>query len=254
VCLLVFFAFCSNSAAAQNNKWETLKGTHFIAYYQNAPKEFIEQLIDKAESYYNEIATNLGFNRYNFWLWDNRAKIYIYDSAADYASATSQPSWSSGSTLMAAKLIHTYPNAQNFLTETLPHEMGHIIFREFVGFNNYAVPLWLDEGVASYQQKSRSPLTNSLLKEAMRKGNFIKLQDLSGFNLLRTSDVALVQLFYSEAFSIVNFLVKEFGKDKFVLFCQNLRDKGNLERALASAYPFSNLKELGSAWERYLAK
>jgi len=116
------------------------------------------------------------------------------------------------------------------------------------------VPLWLDEGVASYEQKINSPFTDTLLKEALEKGTFIPLKDLSGFNLARVSDVTLIQLFYSESFSLVNFLIKEFGKDQFVLFCQNLRDKANLERAIASVYPFSNLAELNSAWERELKK
>jgi hypothetical protein len=266
---LIIFCFLRFDAAAQEEAkwhpaaqdatwhpatWQDAKSTHFIVYYKNAPREFIDQLLDKAESYYNEIAASLGFNRYNFWLWDNRAKIYIYDGASDYRAATSQPGWSGGSAIIAEKVIHAYPGARNFLEEALPHEMGHIIFREFVGFHNSAVPLWLDEGVASYQQRSNSHFTSTLLQEAMKKGTFIKLQDLSGFNLNQVSDVALVQLFYSEAFSVVNFLVKEFGKDKFVLFCQTLRDKASLERAIASVYPFSNLTELNNAWERELKK
>ena len=205
---MVFISFSPYAAAREEAKWNDAKSTHFIVYYKNAPVEFIDRLLNKAESYYDGIATSLGFNRYNFWLWDNRAKIYIYDDASDYKEATSQPSWSGGSTIMAEKIIYAYPSARNFLEETLPHEMGHIIFREFVGFHNPAVPLWLDEGVASYQQKSNSPFTNTLLKEALKKGNFIKLQDLSGFNLFRATDVASVQIFYSEAFSVVNFLVK----------------------------------------------
>lgn len=65
-------------------------------------------------------------------------------------------------------------------------------------------------------------------------------------------DNKLVQLFYAEAFSIVDFLIKEFGKDKFVLFCQNLRDKMGLERAIAATYPFSSIQELGLAWQKFL--
>ncbi|MCX5706723.1 MAG: hypothetical protein NTW13_03560 [Candidatus Omnitrophica bacterium] len=57
--------------------------------------------------------------------------------------------------------------------------MSHIIFREFVGFNNPAVPLWLEEGVASYQEKSKYLTARVLIKEAIVKGNFMSLEKLS---------------------------------------------------------------------------
>ena len=71
--------------------WNTIKSTHFIIYYKNAPAEFLSQLEDSAEDYYNKIAEELGFVRFNFWLWDNRAKIYIYDNLKEFQSATAQP-------------------------------------------------------------------------------------------------------------------------------------------------------------------
>jgi hypothetical protein len=250
---LIFFAFCGNLRAQDAVKWKEFKGTHLIVYYKNTPEDFVGQVAEKAEYYYNAIADALGFNRHNFWLWDNRASIYIYDNAADYASFTKQPSWSAGNAVPEKKEISSYPGARDFVAVVLPHEMGHIIFREFVGFTNYAVPLWLDEGVASFQQKSGSSAALSIIKQGMANGGFIKLQDLSGFSL-EGRDSASVKLFYAEAFEVVNFLIKEFGKDRFVLFCQNLRDKKDLNRALASAYSFGSLLELGSAWDKYLKK
>ena len=51
-----------------------------------------------------------------------------------------------------------------------------------------------------------------------------------------------------------DYLIKEYGKDNFVLFCQNLRDKKDLRRALCLVYPFSGLQDFGEAWQRYLKK
>ena len=240
--------------AGQPDEWNTASSTHFIAYYKNAPKEFIERLTAQAEDYYNRIAEDLGFSRYNFWLWDNRAKIYIYDNAKDYQSATGYPGWSAGSALAEKKIIQTYPDARGFFEAVLSHEMGHIIFREFVGFYNKAIPLWLEEGVASYQQKLKYSMAGARVREAIKKNNFMTLERLGSFNVTSTMDNDTAELFYAESFSIVDFLIKEFGRDSFVLFCQNLRDKNNLERAVASVYPFSNVKELEQGWERYLNK
>jgi len=250
--LAVLFSFCSSLAAQDQVKWNTEKSTHFIIYYKNAPADFIKRLIERSEDYYNKIADNLGFMRFNFWLWDNRAKIYIYDDTKDYQTSTGYPSWSGGCAIARQKTIQTFPYAQGFFETILPHEMGHIIFREFVGFDNTAVPLWLEEGVACYQEDLKRVSSGRLVKVALKQGTFMTLEKLTNFNSRETKDSLRVNLFYAEAVSIIEYLIREFGKDKFVLFCQDLRDKRNLERAIASTYPFSNMQELDQGWQKYL--
>lgn len=252
-CALVLITiFALTGAFADTENWKITKSTHFIVYYKKAPEDFIKQLIDKSEGEYNRIADDLGFRRYNFWLWDKRAKIYIYDSQPEYQVATGQPRWSSGSVSARDKIIKTFPYAQGFFEMTLPHEMGHIIFREFVGFENSAVPLWLDEGVASYQEKTGETQGNRLIKQAINQGKIIDLEELGNLNPHAMHDSGLVNLFYAESLVLVDYLMKEFGKDNFVLFCQALRDKKDLERAIASVYPFSSIAELDKSWKEYL--
>lgn len=251
--IILFFCviFISQKALAQE-QWNTSKSTHFIVYYKNAPSDFIDDLISKSEELYDRIAENLGFTRFNFWLWDKRAKIYIYDDAVSYQKATSQPAWSAGAAIPSLKVIHTFPYAKGFFDTVLPHEMGHIIFREFVGFDNPAVPLWLDEGVASFQEKQRYYSANSIVKNAITQGKFTSLENLGSVNPGNLLDQSAAQIYYAEAISIVDFLFKEYGRENFVVFCQYLRDKKNLERSMSLIYPFSNIKELGEAWQKYL--
>ncbi|MDI6758566.1 MAG: peptidase MA family metallohydrolase [Candidatus Omnitrophota bacterium] len=240
--ILIFFGL---AISEDSPKWNETKSTHFIVYYQNAKQQFIDELIAKAEEYYERIADDLGFRRFDFWLWENRAKVYIYNDAKDYQKFTKQPAWSLGAAIPQDKIIYAYPAVENFFERTLPHELGHIIFREFVGFHNPAVPLWLDEGVAVYQERGhKGEIWNRLIKEAVKKGTFLESEQLSKFNSHKAQDKEQISLFYAESAGIIDYLIKEFGKDKFVLFCQNLRDKKDLARALASAYPFSNMKEL----------
>ena len=239
---------------AQEPNWNISKSNHFIIYYKNAPEDAINRVITNVEDYYNEIANNLGFTRFNFWLWDNRANIYIYDNADDYRVSTKQPAWSVGAARPREKLIYTYPYAQGFFETVLPHEMGHIIFREFVGSDNPAVPTWLDEGVASYQQSLQYSMALPLARKAAANGTLHSLEKLTAINPQSITDTASAQLYYAEAISIVDYLIKEFGKDSFVLFCQDLRDKRDLQRAICSVYPFSNLQEFDQAWQKYLKK
>jgi hypothetical protein len=252
---LIFIIFFSASVAlATTQEWNVSKSTHFVVYYKNAPKDFINKVTQKAEDYYNKIADSLGFTRFNFWLWDKRAKIYIYDNQAEYQEATHQPPWSYGSSLMGAKVkeIQSFSYEEAFFERILPHEMGHIIFKEFVGFQNPGVPCWLDEGVASYQEASRIESAYRVVSEAIRKDKFMDVPALSDFDPSAEMDSEIVGIFYAEAVCLVDFLIKEFSRDKFVLFCQNLRDKKDFRRALASVYPFSDIQELGRAWQEYL--
>jgi len=249
---ILFFSVLQVSLAQDKVKWNIEKSTHFIVYYQEAKEDFIKELVNYAENYYDRIAEDLGLRRYNFWLWDNRAKIYIYNDNKDYLAASGKPSWSVGYAIIREKIIYTYPYARGFFETVLSHEMGHIIFRELVGFYNPAVPLWLDEGVASYQEKTRVEGAKYEVASAIDKGTFIQLEKLNVLNPQLMQDKAQVGLFYAEAVNLVDYLIRQFGKDNFVLFCQRLRDRQNLRDALSATYPFSNLQELDAAWQKYL--
>ncbi len=246
---LIFILFIN---AFAGEEWSELRSTHFIIYYKDGLGDFAEKVVNKAERLYDEIADYLGFRRYNFWLWEERAKVYIYKDAQEYHSETGQPEWSAGCALTKEKIIKTYPLARNFLNTVLPHEIVHIIFREFVGCDNPNIPFWLDEGVAGYQEKSRRFTTRRIIKEAMRNNKFIGLEELANFNPHDESDKELVDIFYAEAISLVDYLIKQFGRDNFASFCRALRDKKTLSQALSFVYNFQDTEKLYKAWHRYL--
>ncbi|MBP7215709.1 MAG: hypothetical protein KBA46_00320 [Candidatus Omnitrophica bacterium] len=238
---------------AADDQWRQLRSTHVIVYYKNAPEQFIERVKERAEDYYDKIADDLGFTRYKFWLWDNRASIYIFDNMQDFQAQTNQPSWSAGAVKIREKIIYTYPDERGFFETILPHEMGHIIFREFVGPHNNAIPVWLDEGVASYQEAAKRAMTDSIIRDALKKGTLVSVERLMSVNPQFLQDTQQVNLFYAQALGLISFLIREFGKDNFVFFCQELRDKKDFSRALSYAFGFKNIQEFDRAWQRYLS-
>ena len=251
--ITLIFLFLPLVLLADNHPWQLFKSTHFLISYKSAKESQLNELSQKAEEYYNTITDDLGFNRFDFWTWNNRAKIYLYDNQDEYMKATGDPSWTAGQAQVSLKLIQTFITAKGFLDNILPHEMAHIIFREMVGFNNPGIPLWLEEGVASSHEQKRY-FNKSDLANRIKQGTFVSLDSLSKTNVssLKTDEEA--QVFYAESYSLVKYLITDFGKDKFVLFCQNLRDKRDVGRALTATYSFNSLADFESSWKRYILK
>jgi hypothetical protein len=234
------------------DSWLVSKSTHFNIFYKTASEETVDELSRKAEGYYDSIGEQFGFNRFNFWTWDNRARIYLFDSQEEYMKATQSSGWSGGQVQIGSKLIQSYIGAPGFAQDVLPHELAHIIFIEMVGTHNPAVPIWLQEGVATYQQKDIR-LIKGDLGQIIRNGRYLGVNALNNFQLDQ-ADEEQVRLFYAEAYSLVNYLISSFGKEQFVEFCRNLRDYRSLPGALSKIYAFKTYADLEEGWKNYILK
>jgi len=253
--MIVLIAGLTTSVMAKEKKeWKEYKKRHFVVYYKDAPRDFVETVEKSAEQYYREIARNLGFTRYKGWTWDERASIYIFDDSDDYVVTGKYANWSHGVASPKQKIIRTYPTAHGFFDSTLPHELGHIIFREFVGYKA-RVPGWFEEGIAMYQEKAKRFGSHKVVKDAMKNEQFIPLQELSHIRLTSKSSPELVHLFYAESASAVSFMINEHGQHRFVQFCRKLEEGKPFDWALDSIYVrFKNTEALNKAWMRYLKK
>ncbi|MDP2654030.1 MAG: peptidase MA family metallohydrolase [Candidatus Omnitrophota bacterium] len=238
----------------QNPKWQEYRCTHFLIYYKNVPMDFVKEVEEAAEGYYSAITRNLGFTRYQGWAFEGRAKIFIYDDQDDYVESSRQAGWSSGMASAREKVIRTFPSAHGFFDSTLPHELGHIIFREFIGYRAM-IPLWLEEGVAMHQEKAKRWGAHQMVLKAIEKGEFIPLKALTQISLTQDTDRATVDLFYTESASVVYYLITEFGIHRFVNFCRALKEGRTFEAAFVSAYSrFQNVDDLNKAWVDYLKR
>lgn len=249
---LLFFIllFCSTYSGASD--WKILKSTHFIIHYNKADINFISSLKDSLEGYYQEITEEIGFTRYeNFWIWDNRAKVFCYDAKNDYLSATKQPEWSLATAQVKDKIINTYVGAQTKETfnTIIRHELTHLIFREFIGMSS-EVPLWFEEGVANFFSRDNLYI-EPMMKKVLSDNRYINLDKLP--KILTGLSGQDVQLFYLEAGAVIYYLIKNFGKANFVGLCRSLRDGKTLNQALFSNYPIRDVDELNKRIIKYFS-
>jgi len=253
VALLVLVLWGGGIAAADaKTDWQQVKGHNFIIYYRSeVPLDFVQTVMDEAEGDFRRVTENLGITRYQSWAWDKRASIYIYRDGDDYVN-NGGPGWSHGASLVATKTIKTYPAASGFFDSILPHELGHIILHEFVGPFAH-VPLWFDEGVAMYQEKARRPGAHHDVRKSIENGQFIPLTQLTDMRLYNNTSQDVVDLFYTEAASAVNFMVTQLGEEHFYKLCRELKNETPFENALAKAYMRSrSVEELNKLWVKFL--
>lgn len=228
--------------------WKTEKSQHTIIYYQEVPRGYVERLINEAEEYYNSILEDLGYRRFEFWSWDNRAKIYLYKDASDYHADTQRLYWSSAAVDVKKRVIKTFVEQGFFFDSILPHEMTHIIFREFVG-DKINLPLWLDEGIAGSQEKSSLNGRMRAARNLVERSTYVDINTLSG---VKDPQTITPQVFYAEAASLVVFLLEQYGRDKFLEFSRRLRDGISWQEALVSTYRFVDLNDMQEKWKEFM--
>ena len=237
-------------AEVDSSFWQTEKSQHFIIYYQEDTTGFVKELINQAEKYYNSIVDELGFRRFDFWSWDNRAKIYLYKDNSSYLKDTQRAAWSGAMVSIKTRTIKTYIGQNNFFDSILPHEMTHIIFREFIG-DRKDLPLWLDEGVACSQEKTSLANRLGIAKNIINQNSYLKFENLFE---IRDSTLIVPYTFYAESASIIVFLIEEYGSDKFLDFCRKLRDAEPWKQSLLGVYHFFNFEEMEQGWKNYILK
>jgi len=238
VCLLAgILVVNSPCASAQAPKgWKELKGQHFVIYHAGPP-QVADGIMRAAERYYERIAKNLGYQRLeNFWLFDDRCRIYIYPSREKFHQNQPQaPEWSGGYADYERHRIISFADSEHFLTTALPHEIAHLILRDYLGAEA-DLPMWLDEGVALSQEERRRGKLESLVWSSFQERSFIPISKLTKMRVRLSRHHSKVQLYYAQSALLVDFLIRNSKSGEFVKFCRGLRDGFTVDQALKRAY------------------
>lgn len=255
----ILYCLCALPGDIQAEQWQEERSKHFRVFYME-DAAFAMSVVEWAEEYYTRIGLDLGLNHVVKrdrvpWLWDDRCRIYLYPDKHRYVRATGAPVWSGGMVKYRERVVYSFLGATSFLAKTLPHELAHILFREYVGFDNRKVPRWLDEGVAQYAEVGRREEALAVMRHGMSRGIYLSLDQ---FNHLPVNRVhgGTARLFYIQAVTLVHFFLDYYGSRRFITFCSSLRDGYSLERALsfATAGSVQSLGELEDAWRQFILR
>lgn len=213
-----------------------IRSKHFVVKY-NTAQDFAQKVLNKAEVEYERITKNLGYARRDkYWTFEERCTIYVHANKESYLKGRpGVPAWSSGYADYATRTISGYQGAEKFLTTVLPHEITHLIFNDFVG-RQQDIPKWFSEGVALSQEAGGRQKFTQDVGKAIHQHYFIPIYLLSdeGFKGAHTYD--FTSLAYSEAGLLLDFLINQYGADRFVQLCRKLREGAGFGEAFEAAY------------------
>jgi hypothetical protein len=251
--VLILLSLVRAAASDDGRDWQSIKGKHFIVHYWEG-RAFARRVLRKAEAVYEQVGAEMGFSKYDdFWLWDRRVDIYVFPNKATFARATGAPVWAAGKASYTARMISTYAGNEAFLETVLPHELAHLVFRDYVGFEG-EIPLWLDEGVAQWFEASMRDRAEIVSRRLAKRGRLMGLDELMRLDVRRVTDAGIAAEFYAQSVSLVGFLVTEYGSARFRKLCGHLKDGKTMDEALRFTYPDSarSMAELEKAWRKHL--
>ncbi len=253
-CLLAALTICASvqaDAETEPAPWQVVKADHFIVHYrEDAP--FAREVARKADADYTRIASDLGYRRHgNFWMWDNRVKIFIYPTREEFLELPGAKEWAQAMSVYAKKEIHCVRTQDDLIDGVLPHEITHLIFRDFVG-TSAEIPLWMDEGVAQWEQPSRRAMAVPYVRDLLAAGNELPLEEIFAARRGTLGSGKRVEKFYIQSVSLVDFLITRHGGGKFTDLCRLLRDGKTVEEALRKTYPsIGTAAQLESEWRTH---
>jgi tetratricopeptide (TPR) repeat protein len=232
------------------------RSDHFIIRYRPGPDEvLIEPAKDTLERAYAVLTADFNVTP------GDPVLVEFYPSFAGFSSAThlAMEDLENSGTIAVCKYRRLMINTPRNLfygyeyRDTLSHELVH-----FVVYQRYAeaVPIWLHEGLAKYEEErwrkdqggELSPTMQSLLASALKENTLITFDRMSpSFAYLKTP--AQGQLAFAEVNCMVKFLLARGGWDTIFKLCDELAKNNDYRAALkkVTGSPFERV------WNDYVA-
>lgn len=179
----------------------------------------------------------------------NKILVMLFDSRNSYMNYTKRPAWSGAASDLRADTMYVL-EGPNFYPLSV-HELTHLYFDGY--FLPTISPLWLSEGMAVYMQiyatHKRPGWVDPGIKQIL-SGQYIDLEELMQMEDLSALSTEEAELWYTQAFSIVDYLLNARSRDEFYRFCNELKAGTPTYLALYRAYgmPFNKISVLQNVW------
>jgi len=230
--------------------WQSLtstvpQGGELTLFWYEGGDSFARELMDTCEEGLARLAQDIGTYP------ERPIKIYIYASTSDLQEAMIFPhEWSGGVAFTGFGIIAIGipPSNLDWGKKALVHELTHLVVHQAT-FSPYGkLPLWLDEGLATYNEGELDPVLRSYLERAILEDELISVRSLcSPFSAYSEK----AYLSYAQSYSLVEYLLDNYGQDRMLDLLTLLKQGSTYDEALIEVYGF-DIDGLDARWRATL--
>lgn len=212
--------------------WQSLESDQLTTLWYEGDLAFAQELLGAADSALERLSDEIGV------VLEQSVKIYIYASSQDLQGALVYPQeWTGGVAFpdYSTIIIGISPDELDWGKRAIAHEIGHMVVHQRV-FGAYGgLPTWLDEGLAmNAEGELRSDLQVKLY-EAIAHDTLFSVRSLaSSF----PADAGEASLSYAESYSLVQFLIDNYGSDSILALLDVFKEGSTYDEALLDVYSF----------------
>jgi acyl-CoA-binding protein len=230
--------------------WQSLNSTvpqggELTLFWYKGGDSFARELMDACQEGLARLTQDIGT------YLERPVKIYIYASMSDLQGALIySPQWTGGGAFVDFGIIAVgiAPSQLDWGKKTLVHELTHLVVHQAT-FSPYGqLPIWLDEGLATYNEGELDPDLQSRLEEAISKNELISARSLCSPFSAYTDKAALS---YAESYNLVEYLLDNYGQDRMLDLLALFKQGSTYDEALTKVYGF-DIDGLDARWRATL--
>jgi hypothetical protein len=232
------------------HNWGTVEGDSINLHWYEGSRTFAEGLHAAAVDALVYIDENMGLEP------DGPIDIYVYGSFGDLRDAMYyEPGWIGGQayTNYNIVVVGVPPDDADSLEwgrDVEVHELTHVLVHRFTFSCLFSLPTWLDEGLSEFTERGEDGLgaDRADFEAAVADDTLFSVRALGGSF---PEDSEKAHLAYVQSYSLVDFLITEYGRDEIVALLAALRDGEAIDDALQAAYGFDQ-DGLEDAWREHI--
>jgi len=232
--------------------WQSLTDDQVTLLWYEGSHSFARELMDACKRGLDRLGTICDWGAGNTEARPVPITIYIYASTADVRGAMIFPQeWTGGAafTDFGIIVIGIAPEQVDWGKRALVHELTHVVVHQAT-FGPYStLPIWVDEGLAMYNEGQLEPYFQAWLNNAVAEDKLISVRSLcSPFS----AEPEKAYVSYAESYSLVEYLVDSYGQSKMLELLGLFKQGETCDAALTQVYGFDT-DGLDSRWRETLA-
>jgi hypothetical protein len=227
-----------------DHAWRSLSASGLTLHWYSGSEGFAQELLQSGVAAKSLLEADIGAQPLE------EVQLYIYASGEEMRSAVLfEPGWTGGLAFSDHRIVIIGIREADLEwgRRSVAHELAHVIVADVVNPCYGRIPTWLNEGLAVYAEGELDRDSRFTLQEAIDNDLLYSVRSLNdGF----TEHAGRAYLAYAQAFSLVNFLIENYGNEAMLQLLGALDAGYQYDRALSDAYGFDldGLEQRWRAW------